>query len=165
MTAQDHGDAVSGVSRRDLLKKGAVVGVTAAWTIPLVQVVSMTPAHADSPSAPPGPPTNNPPPPPGTTIPVTPTEPSTTSNTSTAASSSSAAAPTESSRTETVTPKGGGTSVTGGPLASTGSNTLPAIGIGAAAVALGVGALAASQVGRPKRSNRWPTAPNSSVHC
>lgn len=40
-----------GMSRRDLLKKGAVVGVTAAWAVPVVQAVSMTPAHADSPSA------------------------------------------------------------------------------------------------------------------
>ena len=119
MAAQDQADAISGVSRRDLLKKGAVVGVTAAWTIPLVQVVSMTPAHADSPSAPPTQPTNNPPLPTGATIPVTPP----------------GAAPATVGR---------------GGLASTGSNTLPAVGIGAAAVALGVGALAASQLSRPK---------------
>jgi hypothetical protein len=118
MGAQDQDDAVSGVSRRDLLKKGAVVGVTAAWTIPLVQVVSMTPAHADSPSAPPAPPTNNPPLPTGATIPVTP---------------SGATGP---------------ATVTGGGLASTGSNPLPAVGLGAAAVAIGLGAIAASQVGR-----------------
>jgi hypothetical protein len=42
----------AGMNRRDLLKRGAIVGAAAVWTVPLVQVVSMTPAHADSTSAP-----------------------------------------------------------------------------------------------------------------
>lgn len=143
MTVQDQGDAVTGVSRRDLLKKGAVVGVTAAWTIPLVQVVSMTPAHADSPSAPPGPPTNNPPPPPGTTIPVQPTEATTTES---SAPNSSAAIGTGSSKPRPNSPQG----AVAAQLPFTGSNPLPALGVGAAAVALGVGAIAASQLVRDK---------------
>lgn len=143
MTAQDQGDAVAGVSRRDLLKKGAVVGVTAAWTIPLVQVVSMTPAHADSPSAPPGPPTNNPPQPPGSTIPVQPTEATSTATTgnSSAAIGTGSSKPQQSSAPQAAT---------AAQLPFTGSNPLPAIGVGAAAVALGVGAIAASQLVRDK---------------
>ena len=43
-----------GLSRHQVLRRGAVVGATAAWTIPLVPVVSMTPAYAASPSAPGG---------------------------------------------------------------------------------------------------------------
>jgi len=38
------------MTRRDALKKGAIVTAAAAWTVPLVQMVSMTPAHAESPS-------------------------------------------------------------------------------------------------------------------
>jgi hypothetical protein len=144
MTAHDQGDAVTGVSRRDLLKKGAVVGVTAAWTIPLVQVVSMTPAHADSPSAPPGPPTNNPPQPPGSTIPVQPTDATSTATTP----NSSAAIGTGSSKPQSNNPQG----ATAAQLPFTGSNPLPALGVGAAAVALGVGAIAASQLVRDKDS-------------
>lgn len=41
-------DKTVGLNRRDLLKRGAIVGVAAAWTIPLVQVVAMTPAHAEA---------------------------------------------------------------------------------------------------------------------
>ena len=152
MTVQDQGDAVTGVSRRDLLKKGAVVGVTAAWTIPLVQVVSMTPAHADSPSAPPGPPTNNPPPPPGSTIPVQPTDATSTATTHGSAPSSSEAIGTGSSKPQSNTPQGSATA----QLPFTGSNPLPALGVGAAAVALGVGAIAASQLVRDK--NEQPEA-------
>src|SRR6185437_3411951 len=146
MTVQDQGDAVTGVSRRDLLKKGAVVGVTAAWTIPLVQVVSMTPAHADSPSAPPGPPTNNPPQPPGSTIPVQPTEPTSTSTTQSSAPSSEAIG-TQSSKPQSSKPQQANApqGSTAAKLPFTGSNPLPALGVGAAAVALGVGAIAASQ--------------------
>ncbi|MDQ2838545.1 MAG: twin-arginine translocation signal domain-containing protein [Actinomycetota bacterium] len=130
------------MSRRDLLKRGAVVGVAAAWTIPLVQVVSMTPAHADSPSAPPvGPPTNNPPPPPLTSVPTDPGSPS---------KSSSGTNPSSASKSNS-TVVDGSNQVTAKPaLAFTGSNTMPALGIGAAAVALGVGAVAASQVGKSK---------------
>lgn len=151
MTAQDQGDAVTGVSRRDLLKKGAVVGVTAAWTIPLVQVVSMTPAHADSPSAPPGPPTNNPPQPPGSTIPVQPTD--ATSTASSGSAPSSEAIGTKSSKPQQSSAPQGATAA---QLPFTGSNPLPALGVGAAAVALGVGAIAASQLVRDK--NEQPEA-------
>ncbi len=147
MTAQDQGDAVAGVSRRDLLKKGAVVGVTAAWTIPLVQVVSMTPAHADSPSAPSGPPTNNPPQPPGSTIPVQPTEATSAATTGSSAPNSSAAIGTGSSKPQQSSAPQGATAA---QLPFTGSNPLPALGVGAAAVALGVGAIAASQLVRDK---------------
>ncbi|HET6210296.1 MAG TPA: hypothetical protein VFD94_07930 [Jatrophihabitans sp.] len=122
-----------------------MVGVTAAWTIPLVQVVSMTPAHADSPSAPPGPPTNNPPQPPGSTIPVQPTEATSTATTH-SAPSSSAAIGTTSAKPEN--PQGSGAASGGLPF--TGANPLPALGVGAAAVALGVGAIAASQLVRDK---------------
>src|SRR5438128_1821615 len=52
MTDDDAVDQV-GLSRRALLRRGAAVGA-AAWVVPLVQVVSMTPAHADTPSAPVG---------------------------------------------------------------------------------------------------------------
>jgi hypothetical protein len=43
--------ALDGVSRRTMLKRGAVAGAAIAWTVPLVSVISMTPAHAESPSA------------------------------------------------------------------------------------------------------------------
>ena len=43
----------SPVSRRDALKRGAVIGGTLVWTVPVVQAVSMTAAHAESASAPP----------------------------------------------------------------------------------------------------------------
>ena len=48
-----HDATSAGLSRRQLLKRGAVVGAV-AWTVPLIQVVGMSAAHADSPSAPPG---------------------------------------------------------------------------------------------------------------
>lgn len=40
------------MNRRDMLKRGAVVGGTLVWTVPVVQSLSLTPAHAESPSAP-----------------------------------------------------------------------------------------------------------------
>lgn len=132
MTQFDSSAVPVGVSRRDLLKRGAVVGVAAAWTIPLVQVVSMTPAHADSPSAPPvQPPPENPPP----VVEVPPSSPT---------HSKTPHAPAAS----TPTTSSSGSSQTGGQLASTGTTTpvAPAIGIGAAAVALGAGALTAAHV-------------------
>lgn len=39
-----------GVSRRSVLKRGAVLGAAAVWTVPVVQAVGMTSAHAESPS-------------------------------------------------------------------------------------------------------------------
>ena len=41
------------MTRRQALKRGAVVGGALAWTVPAVQAVSMTSAHADAASAPP----------------------------------------------------------------------------------------------------------------
>lgn len=40
------------MSRRQALKRGAVVGGALVWTVPAVQAVSMTQAHADVASAP-----------------------------------------------------------------------------------------------------------------
>ncbi len=42
-------------SRRSMLKRGAVIGGTLAWTIPAIQVISMNSAQAESASAPAGP--------------------------------------------------------------------------------------------------------------
>lgn len=39
----------SGITRREALKRGAVIG-TAAWVVPAVQVLRMDAAAADSPS-------------------------------------------------------------------------------------------------------------------
>jgi hypothetical protein len=50
-SSNDH-DSSLGVSRRTMLKRGATVGVATAWVVPIVQAVSMTPAHADTASAP-----------------------------------------------------------------------------------------------------------------
>lgn len=41
------------MTRRQALKRGAVVGGALAWTVPAVQAISMTSAHADAASAPP----------------------------------------------------------------------------------------------------------------
>lgn len=43
----------SGISRRAALKRGVLAGGALVWTVPIVQAVSMTPAHAESASAPP----------------------------------------------------------------------------------------------------------------
>lgn len=48
------------LNRRELIKRGAIVGGTLAWTVPVVQTLSLTPAHAESPSAPGNPVPNNP---------------------------------------------------------------------------------------------------------
>jgi hypothetical protein len=47
------GAAVPAISRRDALKRGALVGGSLVWTVPVVQAVSLTAAHAENPSAPP----------------------------------------------------------------------------------------------------------------
>jgi len=136
----------AGLSRRDLLKRGAVVGAAAAWTVPLVQVVSMTPAHADSPSGPPmnpppvNPPPVNPPPvapPPAAHQAVPPQHP---------AAARHVAVPVGSSA-----PPAGGESV----LASTGV-TYPVgstVGAGVAAIALGTGALAAAHAVKKRQES------------
>jgi hypothetical protein len=47
------GVGVPAVSRREALKRGALAGGVLVWTVPVVQAVSLTAAHAESPSAPP----------------------------------------------------------------------------------------------------------------
>ena len=124
----------AGLSRRDLLKRGAVVGAAAAWTVPLVQVVSMTPAHADSPSAPPvNPPPVNPPP---ENPPVTAHHP---------APPHAAAAP-HAAGVGSVPASGPAAPAGESALANTGATypVAPTVGAGVAAIALGAGALTAA---------------------
>jgi hypothetical protein len=52
MNSATHGNRLP-VTRRDALKRGAVVGGALAWTVPAIQVISLTAARAESPSAPP----------------------------------------------------------------------------------------------------------------
>ena len=40
-----------GLSRRDALKRGALVGGAVLWTVPAIQTITMTAAHAATPSA------------------------------------------------------------------------------------------------------------------
>jgi hypothetical protein len=58
MHTLSNGDPVvgndDGVGRRSFLKRGAVLGAAAAWTVPIVQFVATDPAHAETPSAPAG---------------------------------------------------------------------------------------------------------------
>jgi hypothetical protein len=114
----------SGYSRRDLLKRGAVVGAAAVWTIPLIEAVSMTPAHAESPSSPSG----------GGGGQVTPPP-------------SGGVAPETITTAPAATPAAGGAepAEAAGSLAFTGVDVpVPtAIGTATVAIALGVGALAA----------------------
>lgn len=55
----------SGVSRRQMLKRGALTSAVLVWTVPVIEVVGLSPAHAETASAPPPPhgqpPTVNPP--------------------------------------------------------------------------------------------------------
>ena len=39
-----------GLTRRQVLKRGAVAGVATAWAVPVVQAIAMSPSHADTPS-------------------------------------------------------------------------------------------------------------------
>lgn len=64
MVGQEHGSEESGVSRRDMLKRGAVVGSAALWMSPALQIIGIGRHAAQAASAPPPPP---PPPPPGGT--------------------------------------------------------------------------------------------------
>jgi hypothetical protein len=52
MDEQPQVTAALSLSRRDALKRGAVIVGALAWTAPAVQAVSMTAAHAESTSAP-----------------------------------------------------------------------------------------------------------------
>ena len=123
-----------GLSRRDLLKRGAVVGVAVAWTVPVVQVVGMTAAHADSPRAPNVPPPNNPPPPVNTTPPTETAQPP-------------AKTPNKSAPVPAHSPNQS-VSQGSGALAQTGTDypVGATVGIGTAAIALGAGALTAAQL-------------------
>jgi len=142
----------AGLSRRDLLKRGAVVGVTAAWTVPLVQVVSMTPAHADSPSAPPvNPPPVNPPV--DTHPPVTPPgdTPQPPAHHAQAHPSNAPQAVAPAAHVGGSTPQTGG----GSTLASTGVSypVAPTVGAGVAAIALGAGALTAAHAVKKRQES------------
>lgn len=155
MTQVDDAPA-RGISRRDLLRRGAVVGATAAWTVPLVQVVSMTPAHADSPSAPP---VNPPPmttpdtPPPPITSSAPPSPPSTPKppphQPADAHKSTASSAPAVVPAAD-VTPAADATA-----LANTGATypVMPTVGVGAAAIALGAGALTAAHALKRKQDS------------
>jgi hypothetical protein len=46
----DSGTGAAGLNRRQLLKRGAVVGGTLVWAVPAMEVISLTSAHAASPS-------------------------------------------------------------------------------------------------------------------
>ena len=134
-----------GISRRQVLQRGAAVGAAAAWTIPLVQVVSMTPAHAASPSAPGG--GGNTPTPPPSTAPHTQPPSGHAPGSSPPASHAPAGSTPPGSAPVSAEPT---PSSSGAPLASTGASVPvgPAVGIGAAAIALGAGAVAAAQIRR-----------------
>jgi LPXTG-motif cell wall-anchored protein len=108
--ATDAIDDAQGINRRSLLKRGAVIGATAVWTIPVVQAVSVTPAHADTTSAPPTARHDSPPP---------------------VVSGSNAG--------------NGSTVASGGALASTGEQAVAGVAIGAAALAVGAGLVAAAK--------------------
>jgi hypothetical protein len=136
----------SGVTRRQALKRGAAVGAAAVWTVPAIQVVSLTAAHADSPSAPP--PHNPPPSKPPENPPVNP--PATTPHTP-----PSSATPTTPTGGGSVPPPaggagGGGTvpgkhTTGGGQLAETGLSVplVPTVAVAAGMIATGIAAQAA----------------------
>jgi hypothetical protein len=41
-------EANSGITRRDMLKRGAVAGTAVLWAVPVVQVIGMTASHAET---------------------------------------------------------------------------------------------------------------------
>lgn len=51
--AMNESQTSQGLNRRQALTRGALAGGALVWATPLVQVVSLTAAHAESPSAPP----------------------------------------------------------------------------------------------------------------
>ncbi|MDQ1723508.1 MAG: hypothetical protein QOG52_536 [Frankiaceae bacterium] len=99
------------LSRRDALKRGALVGGTLLWAVPAVQAVSMTAASAAAPSGGPGP--ENPPE--GTKPPVTPTTEATTPTTPTSTPTTPTTPTTESTTPTTPTTP---TSTPGSPTPS-----------------------------------------------
>ncbi|MDQ1494893.1 MAG: hypothetical protein QOG69_1376 [Actinomycetota bacterium] len=76
--AVQHAEAAEssgGLSRRQVLRAGAVVGAGMLWVAPVVSGLGLTAAHADSTSgttSPPPPPPNSPPPPPPNSPPSSP---------------------------------------------------------------------------------------------
>jgi hypothetical protein len=137
-----------GLTRRQALKRGAVVGAAAVWTVPAIQAVSLTSAHADSPSAPPphNPPPHNPPanPPPTGHTPKPPTHPTHPAHPT----------PTKSGTTPAGSVPAG--SIPGGgavPVAKTSTGTLantgldlplvPSVAVAAGMIATGIAAQAA----------------------
>jgi hypothetical protein len=128
----------SAITRRQALKRGAAVGALAAWTVPTIQAVSLTAAHADSASAPPphNPPPEKPPvnPPAGhTPKPSTPKPKPVTKP----------AAPAGSVPAGSVGGTGGTTA--GGKLAETGLTLplVPTVAVAAGLIATGIAAQAA----------------------
>jgi hypothetical protein len=143
-----------GLSRRSLLKRGAVVGVAAAWTVPLVQAVSMSPASAASPSEPNTPPTGGP-----TDGPSTRPHPTETPTTPTSATSETTVATTSSSADAASVVQNSSATDATGALAFTGTDMPvgPTVVAGIAAIAVGAGALAA---GRARAAHRPTHAEN-----
>lgn len=130
------------LSRRDLLKRGVAVSAAAAWTVPIIQVVSMTPAHADTPSAPNVPPPTNPLPPTGTPPPRPPTTPPVTASTLPVPDDAPSSPP-----HATSAPKTPDAAAPPDALASTGPALpiSPMLGAGVAAIALGGAAVYAAK--------------------
>lgn len=133
----------SEITRRQALKRGAVVGAAAAWTVPAIQVVSLTAAHADSPSAPPeNPPPSRPPtnPPPYTPPNTPPTKPPTGHTPPPAGHSTPPA-----STPPAPAGGGGGGGVSTGELPNTGLSLplVPTIAVAAGMIATGIAAQAA----------------------
>lgn len=126
--------APQGVNRRDVLKRGAVIGAATVWTIPVISAVSMTPAHADTTSSAPGGGSTQPAPPPVTV----PTE---------APSSNQSGAVLGERSTNSSSGSGGSTNA-GAPasgLAFTGAPAITGAAVGVAALAAGAGLIAVSR--------------------
>jgi hypothetical protein len=150
-------DVPSAPSRRSMLKRGALVGAAAVWTVPLVQVVDLIPATAATPSAPSGPPLILPTPPGDVQTPHP--EPSNSS-----AESSSDSPITVDRKPDKPADRGtspasiaGSANAASGSLAMTGpaAAVKPTLVVGLAAATLGTGALIA---GRAKQ-DRTPVTP------
>ena len=112
-------------TRRDLLRRGALISGAAVWTIPVIQVVSMTAAHADTPSAAAPPPT-----------------------TAIDAATASAPVPVPAGGATNGSNGSKGQASATGALPGTGPTVpaVPAVVVGTAAVALGAGIVAAAHL-------------------
>jgi hypothetical protein len=135
-----------------MLQKGALVTGAAVWTVPVVQMVSMTAAHADTPSAPPQtPPQDNPPP----TNP-TPTAPTTGSSGVDAINGTKGPDVVAKTPVAKAAPAANKDS---GALASTGASIGPPIVGAAAALAIGTGlVIAGSRKSAERESPETPTS-------